>query len=232
MTKLRRWACGLAVLAAGCASRPPLENPVLIRPAAADAENPILVTPGAPSATTYAALYEHVLDVLDDYFEIKPTSRYAGHIETFPAVAPGYEQFWKPGSPDPRERLVATLQSMRHFAVVDIWAGVVAGQAVRLGEEVLLEQRPDVVAPHQAQAVLVEVGHHEVTVPDAGVGAEGPGLRVRATHLAADSGQGGDGLPVGRRSRDAQRSAWKRSAARRGYAATPALPSAASAASR
>src|SRR5690348_12689927 len=62
MTQLRRWACGLAVLAAGCASRPPLENPVLIRPTAADAENPILVTPGAPSATTYAALYEHVLD--------------------------------------------------------------------------------------------------------------------------------------------------------------------------
>jgi len=128
MRKLRRWAFGAALLATGCASGPPLENPVLLRQA--DTENPILVAPGAPSATTYAEIWERVIDVLDDYFELKPTSRYSGHIETFPAVAPGYDQPWKPGTPDPGNRLIATFQSMRNFAVVDIWAGERGGYRV------------------------------------------------------------------------------------------------------
>ena len=77
----------------------------------ADCENPILVAPGEPSGNGYAKLYETVIDVLDDDFELKPTSRYSGQIETFPRVAPGYEQPWKGGSPDIRERLLATKQT-------------------------------------------------------------------------------------------------------------------------
>jgi hypothetical protein len=142
MTGLRHWACGLAILATGCASAPPLENPALIRPYAADSENPILVAPGAPSANSYAEIYEVILDVLDDYFEIKPTSRYAGHIETFPVTSPGMIQFWKPGSPDPRERLIATVQSMRHFAIVDIWAGERGGYRVYVEVHTELEDAP------------------------------------------------------------------------------------------
>jgi hypothetical protein len=130
MQGLRPWACGVAIFACGCASAPPLENPVLVHSAAGTTENPILVAPGAPSAESYAEIYEAVLDVMDNYFEIKPTSRYAGHIETHPAIAHGYDQPWKPGSPDPRHRLVATFQSMRNYATVDIWTGERGGYRV------------------------------------------------------------------------------------------------------
>lgn len=125
----RAWACGVAAAVVGCASVPPLDNPVLVRPAA---ENPALVSPGQPDPASYAEVYERVISVLNDYFEVKRTDRYAGHIETLPRVAPGYEQPWKPGSPDPHERLLATLQSVRHIAIVDIWAGERGGYRVYL----------------------------------------------------------------------------------------------------
>jgi hypothetical protein len=146
MTKLRRWACGLAVLAAGCASRPPLENPALIRAIDPAAENPILLAPGAPSATSYAEIVEQVIDVLDDYFAVR-TSRYAGRIETEPTTAAGLGQCWKAGSPDPRERLIATFQSVRHTAVVDIWAGERGGYRVNVEVYAELE---DVFRPARA----------------------------------------------------------------------------------
>lgn len=149
MTRRAWLLCGITGLA-GCAAVPPVENPTLVRsnPGCAD-ENPILVSPGAPSGTTYAEVYEQVLDVLDDYFEIKPTSRYAGHIETVPRVAPGLEQVLKPGSPDPRERLLATLQSLRHTAVVDIWSGERGGYRVYLE---VWKELEDVSQPTRAPA--------------------------------------------------------------------------------
>src|SRR5471030_777346 len=106
----KRALCLLGIaLAGGCASVAPLENPVMVKPKPS-CENPVLVAPGAPDPTSYAQIYECVLDTLDDYFEIKPTSRYAGHIETVPRIAPGFEQPWKASSPDSRERLIATFQ--------------------------------------------------------------------------------------------------------------------------
>jgi hypothetical protein len=145
MFVLRLAACGLVLFAAGCAGGPALENPILVRPTA-DTENPILVAPGAPSPASYAAIYEAILDVLDDYFEIKPTSRYAGYIETFPAVAPGFDQFWKPGSPDNRNRLIATFQSIRYFAVVSIWTGERGGYRVYVEVHRELEDLPNPIA--------------------------------------------------------------------------------------
>jgi hypothetical protein len=64
-----------------------------------------------------------VLDAVDDYFDVKPGSRYSGTVETLPRIAAGFEQPWKPGTPDRRERLLASLQTMRHYARVFIWAG-------------------------------------------------------------------------------------------------------------
>jgi hypothetical protein len=110
------WVAILAAVAAGgCASVPPIDNPVLIRPAAADAAD----TPtGRPGCAGYDDIYDRTLDALDDYFEIVPGSRYAREVRTYPRVAPGYEQPWKTGSPDPFERWVSTFQTVRHFAVV------------------------------------------------------------------------------------------------------------------
>jgi hypothetical protein len=140
-----RIAVLLAISSLGCASLAPLENPVLVKsPPVRSCENPVLVAPGQPEPSNYAEVYECVLDILDDYFELKPTSRYAGHIETKPRIAPGYEQPWKASSPDPRERLVATFQTIRHYAVVDIWAGDRGGYrvAIEVRRELLDLERP------------------------------------------------------------------------------------------
>jgi len=109
----------------GCAAVPPVENPVLVRPHlnGGTEENPILVVPGQPTPEGYAHVYERVLEAVNDYFEILPGPRYAGQIETKPKIASGYEQPWKYGSPDPRERLLATLQTLRHKAVVRVTPG-------------------------------------------------------------------------------------------------------------
>ncbi len=114
-----------AIGLAGCAAVPPVENPVLVRPHlnGGTEENPILVVPGKPTPEGYAVVYERVLEAVNDYFEILPGPRFAGQVETKPKVASGYEQPWKYGSPDPRERLLATLQTLRHRAVVRIMPG-------------------------------------------------------------------------------------------------------------
>lgn len=107
-----------AVLVAGCVtwSGPLVENPVLVRPdPAACVENPVYVPLGN---TAYPVVFEKVIDVLDDYFEVSYSNRYDGRVETFPQIAPGYEQFWKPGNPDCRDRLEATWQTIRNRAIV------------------------------------------------------------------------------------------------------------------
>jgi hypothetical protein len=116
----------------GCASRPPLDNPSLIRPGDSDLENPVLLSPGQPTPEGYAEVYERVLNAIDDYFEIKASSRYAGTIETKPRTAAGYEQFWKPSTPDVQERLKATFQSMRHYCRAKIEAGERGGYRVSI----------------------------------------------------------------------------------------------------
>jgi hypothetical protein len=76
------------------------------------AENPIYVPLGPAS---YGKVFEAVLQVLHDTgFEIYESNRYDGRIETFPRIAPGLGLCLKPGSPDPYERLLATLQTYRH----------------------------------------------------------------------------------------------------------------------
>jgi hypothetical protein len=104
----------------GCVSGPLADNPTLVRPAGAGCDNAVLVSPGHPGPDAYAQVFERVLDVLDDYFVVKYNSRYDGHIVCYPRIAPGLEQPWKPGSPDLRERLYATLQTVRHVAEVYI----------------------------------------------------------------------------------------------------------------
>lgn len=116
----RKWLTawlGAAVLwVGGCASGPLLDNPLPLRPEpGAPVENPVFVPLGPPA---YGAVFEQVIDVVDDYFEISYTNRYDGRIETFRNIAPGLEQPWKPGSPDFDQRLLATFQTIRHRALV------------------------------------------------------------------------------------------------------------------
>jgi hypothetical protein len=106
------WLGLTAVLGTGCATGPLLDNPVFFH---ADpdvhVENPVYLPQGGYA---YNVVFEKVLDTVDDYFEISYANRYDGHIETFPRIAPGLEQPWKPGSPDCYQRLYATWQTLRH----------------------------------------------------------------------------------------------------------------------
>src|SRR4051812_21096246 len=107
---------GLAMCAGGCASGPMLENPLLLQTnQPTHHENPVYI-PQGPMA--YTRVFEKVLDVLSDYFEIAYSNRYDGRIETFPRIAPGIEQLWKPGSPDLYQRLLAFFQTIRYRAIV------------------------------------------------------------------------------------------------------------------
>jgi hypothetical protein len=131
----------------GCVSRPLLDNPALVRPdPALTSPNPTVVALG-PSA--YAVVFESVLDALDDYFEIAYANRYDGTIHTHPKIAPGLEQPWKPGSPDGRERLLATLQTIRYRSDVTIQPGNNGGYLVSV---VVWKEMEDLNRPIRAIA--------------------------------------------------------------------------------
>jgi hypothetical protein len=97
----------------------------------------------------YARVFEKVLDILSDYFEIAYANRYDGRIETFPAVAPGIEQPWKPGSPDCYQRLLAFFQSIRHRAIVCITTANDGGYFIQVQ---VLKELEDVPTPVRSTA--------------------------------------------------------------------------------
>jgi hypothetical protein len=134
-------------LACGCMAGPLLDNPALVRPDPAIAvDNPVYV-PLGPMA--YGKVFENVLDVIDDYFEIAYSNRYDGRIETFPRVSPGLEQPWRPGSPDWYQRVEATLQSMRRRASVLIQPADDGGFFVQV---IVYKELEDVPRPIRATA--------------------------------------------------------------------------------
>jgi hypothetical protein len=134
-----------AALVAGCMTRPLADNPAFI---SADpsvcVENPVFVPLGPPA---YGAVFEKVLDIVDDYFEIGYANRYDGRIETFPKISPGLEQPWKPGSPGFYQRLEATTQSIRRRCNVLIQPAEDGGFFV---EVVVFKELEDVPRPVRA----------------------------------------------------------------------------------
>ena len=137
----------VCLLGAGCATTPPLDNPLLVRPGPAGIENPVLVSPGVPTAEAYREVFEKTVDILDDYFDLLPPDPYDGRIVSRPRIAPGFEQFWKPGNPDAR-RLLATFQTIRQTATAEIRAGERGGYLVYVVVDRELE---DLSRPTQAR---------------------------------------------------------------------------------
>jgi hypothetical protein len=137
-------AAGLAACLGGCVSGPLLENPLLVplRPTPIH-ENPVYI-PQHPMA--YARIFETIEDVLSDYFVIDAakSSRFDGQIVTLPAIAPGIEQPWKPGSPDFYQRLLAFTQTIRHRAIVEITTAKQEGFFVSVK---ILKELEDIPAP-------------------------------------------------------------------------------------
>lgn len=117
-TRLTALAGVVAMCAWGCATGPLLENPAFLRPdPTVNVENPVYLPQGGQF---YNTVFEKVLDVVTDYYEIAYANRYDGRIETHPRTAPGLVQLWRPGSPDFYQRLLATTQSIRSYARVRI----------------------------------------------------------------------------------------------------------------
>jgi hypothetical protein len=125
----------------------------------------VLVSPGQPTPESYREVFEKVIDVLDDYFEMQSlsgvpgratTNPYEGRITTRPRVAPGYEQFWKPGNPDPRQRLLSTFQTLRQTATVEIRAGERGGYLVYVVVEREQEDLPRPIRATVGSALFQE----------------------------------------------------------------------------
>ncbi|HJZ55212.1 MAG TPA: hypothetical protein VKE74_09650 [Gemmataceae bacterium] len=167
----RRLGVGLAVAlgVSGCATAPPLDNPLAVRQPAEGIENPVLVSPGVPTAVSYKEVFEKCIDVLDDYFEIREANPYAGRIVTKPRIAPGYEQVWKGGNPDPRERLLATLQTIRQTATVEIRTGERGGYLVLVVVKKELEDLSRPIHARVGNAVF-----HDMPTVDRTVEVVGP----------------------------------------------------------
>lgn len=162
---------GAAIAQTGCLSAPPVGNPALVR--GGDAiENPVLVSPGQPTAASYKEVFEKAVDVLNDYFDLQTPNPYDGRIVTKPRVAPGYEQFWKRGNPDPRQRLLATFQSVRQTATVEIRSGERGGYLVYVVVEKELEDLPRPTQATVGNAVFQEAAtverQVEVVSPELG----------------------------------------------------------------
>jgi hypothetical protein len=141
-------AAGLAACLGGCISGPLQENPLLVplRPTPTH-ENPVYI-PQHPMA--YARVFETIEDILSDYFVLAPgSSRYDGLIVTKPAIAPGIEQPWKPGSPDFYQRLLAFTQTIRHRAIVQITTAKQEGFFVSVK---VLKELEDLPAPTRQTA--------------------------------------------------------------------------------
>jgi hypothetical protein len=137
----------LVILITGCATGPFMENPLMVgSQPVITVENPVYV-PGNPAA--YNPVFERIIDVLDDYFEIAYANRYDGRIETFPKIAPGLELFWVPGSPDFDQRLLATTQTIRHRAIVLIQAAENGGYFVDVK---VYKELEDLAKPMRATA--------------------------------------------------------------------------------
>ncbi|HLA85367.1 MAG TPA: hypothetical protein VJL29_11280 [Thermoguttaceae bacterium] len=107
-----------SIVFAGCAAgpygpAPPMQTVVYY-------DNPMLLTAQSPEQ-----LWEHVVDVVDDYFEIAeeiPVSQVdpVGRLNTVPLVGATLLEPWRHDSANFDEKLESTLQTIRRQAVVHV----------------------------------------------------------------------------------------------------------------
>jgi hypothetical protein len=137
------WTAGVLALVGGCASGPPLDNPVFV-PAGAPAENNPMFVPLGPTPESYRKVFEGAMAALMDFgFQISEYNNFfEGRIETLPRVAPGLFRPWHPGSPNFYDRLLETTQSYRHRAVVLIQPANSGGYWVKVTVYKELEDLP------------------------------------------------------------------------------------------
>lgn len=133
-------AAGMVLFAlSGCMSGPMRENPLLLGPRPQSCDNPLYLPQGPAS---YGAVFEKVLDAVDDFFPIAYANRYGGEIQTHPTISGGLFEFWKTSSPDILLKLRATTQTIRHRALVTIKPDKLGGYFVDVRVLMELEDLP------------------------------------------------------------------------------------------
>ncbi len=123
----------IPIFLSGCASGPAEKVPSLMVASTEEYNlNPLFVRVDNPEW-----VWEGVIDVLENYFPIEhespiqsrnirnkdnviSTARTEGRIETKPVIAAGVLQPWKKNSVDINQRLEATFQTIRRYAIVRI----------------------------------------------------------------------------------------------------------------
>jgi hypothetical protein len=138
---------GLLIALTGCAAGPfgpgPAQSPAVVY-----YDNPTLLPAGSPEQA-----WEHVVDVVDDYFEIAheiPVSQTddVGRLDTVPTAGATMLEPWRHDSANFDERLLGTLQTIRRQAVVHV-SRVEHGYMV---EVIVYKQLEEVTQPERANA--------------------------------------------------------------------------------
>jgi hypothetical protein len=155
-SQIGRFGWVACLLVAGCMTTAPLDNPGNVRIGAEEIENPVLVSPGQPTALAYQEVFEKTVEILSTYFELLPPNPYDGRIVSKPRIMPGFEQFWKPGNPDARSRLLSTFQTTRQTATAEIRAGERGGYLVYIVVEKELEDLSRPILSKAGAAVFQE----------------------------------------------------------------------------
>ncbi len=172
------FAIGLSLVAlSGCAS--------VTRSMCGQMPNPLPVPP-APRDW----VWEQVVDVVDDYFEIENEERgravgdvvTVGRIDTFPAIGSTLLEPWKGDSGNTYERLECTLQSQRRRAVVQV---IPSPDGSAMIDVQVFKELEDVSQPEQAptasatfnytsslQAFVEPIGGQPVPIGWIGVGRD------------------------------------------------------------
>lgn len=167
----------------GCVSGPALDNPQQfgLREGQLDLENPIVVAPRATSDESYRIVFEQILDAIDDYFPIESAKPLSGKIVCKPTIAPGYDQPWRPGSPDFYERLTATTQHMRYRCEVDIRAAEPSGYLISVVVYKELKDSPVPSLPNTGVSIFNDGAtvdrDYQIVDPIAPTAGLGPGAR-------------------------------------------------------
>ncbi len=129
-----------------------------LQPVPVASENPALLP-----AIDRDLLWQHLVDVVDDYFTIDREEQVRqigdvvteGRIDTFPEIGSTYFEPWRRDSANSYEKLESTLQTIRRQAVVRV-TPTAAGYLVDVA---VFKELEDVARPEQATAGAATLRH-------------------------------------------------------------------------
>lgn len=124
-------ALGLSALSSGCALQDiadHLPNPLLpLTSVKEPAPNPLIVPAG-----DFEAVWKQTVFVLDDYFDIASEDRLARRIDTQPQTSATLVEPWFGDSVSFRDRLEATMQTLRRVAMATVNPAPGGGYAIKV----------------------------------------------------------------------------------------------------